>query len=253
MASSDPQVERDVVSSGYESPNETNQSSYFPSSTTGAAAVANAAPSPGTPNASQRQRPSMPPGSGSRGQVEANIPRMRPQGSNGSSLNRMLAANQNQTSPSGKVSLRDRIACHQWTWFAMVSISKEIDGFRLTWNRQWCANPAAVHRASRSNDCFRQPAALRMCCTHVRAGDSLGLPDQSDIRSIVSRSLARWSGRRHFSLQHLSFHYELRLDIYPVPSTTGLFHERLYRPDGVSIHPIFRKSYHPIAKTCYLD
>lgn len=45
---------------------------------------------------------------------------MRPQGSNGSSLNRMLAANQNQTSPSGKVSLRDRIACHQWTWFAMT-------------------------------------------------------------------------------------------------------------------------------------
>jgi voltage-gated anion channel len=152
MASSDPQVERDVTSSGYESPNETNQSSYFPPSTTGPAAVVTAAPSPGTPNVSQRQRPPMSPGSGSRGQVEPNIPRMRPQGSNGSSLNRMLAANQNQRSPSGKVSLRDRIACHQWTWFAMVSTSQEINGCRLTGNRQWCANLAAVHRDSHSND-----------------------------------------------------------------------------------------------------
>lgn len=104
---------------GYESPNEENQPAFFSSD-------------PDTPHNVQQQKEQDAISSPTRPQfvsrpshmVAYRPPEMQASQTRGdSSLNGMVAKSSENLpySKDGKVSIKDRIACYQWTWFTMVS------------------------------------------------------------------------------------------------------------------------------------
>lgn len=117
MAPAGSQVER-IDSSGYESPDENCQPPFVtpPSGTPAATPL----PNDETAQTSNLVPPST---SGTRTNADSReasqAHRRKGENSHGSSLNNVLA-NMDRTGRGKKVGIRDRLACHQWTWFAMV-------------------------------------------------------------------------------------------------------------------------------------
>lgn len=115
------------MTSGYESPKENTRSPFFTSYTTDplqssplcSNTVANRPPfSPRQSFASERQlrtaggNPTGPENGGPQGLGDSRAPSMR--------------SGDEEGSPNVRVSIRDRIACYQWTWFTMVCCSLSV-------------------------------------------------------------------------------------------------------------------------------
>ncbi|CRK20673.1 hypothetical protein BN1723_002641 [Verticillium longisporum] len=147
MAPPRTEVVQHVASNGYESPDENNLPLLFSVPPPAKPATS----SPVTDAASKQSGSAHEPSEAvARGApASSSGPRFRPTlaSSHGSSLNGILATA--ATKPNGKVSLRDRIACHQWTWFAMTMV-----------DASWIAS------LTRTDHCnHRLPVALLAFCT----------------------------------------------------------------------------------------
>lgn len=192
---------------GYESPNEENATTYFADHQTQTSPGATATGHSQNSTSRPLRRPALV----SRPSHMVAIQPPNQRANTGSSLNNMLSGAE-KSRPGAKVSIKDRIACYQWTWFTMV-----------------CYPPFRAHHqltlADHGNGRCRQCTVFMYVFLSV-----LTEKTTSNICSALPCHLV--AGNWPFLLhpQHLSLHHELCFNILPLLPSTGQLHALLHRP-----------------------